>query len=452
MFARLSERLQNAARSLRGKGKVGPTDVKRAMREVRIALLEADVHFSIVKDFVDRVTERALGKEVLAGLNAGQQVIEVVQEELTVLMGGDAAELVKVPKPRRILLVGLQGAGKTTTAGKLARYLVRQGRTPHLVAADVHRPAAVHQLEVLAKQVGVVCTSPVQGEGAVSVAARGHEEALSSERDDVVIDTAGRLHIDAVMMDELRQVAASVKPDEVLLVVDSMTGQDAVQVARTFHEQITLTGVILTKLDADVRGGAALSVRSVTGCPIKLVGTGERIDDLESFFPDRMASRILGMGDVLTLIEKARSAVDEREARAMEERLLRDEFTIDDLLGQIEKFRSMGTFKSLISMMPGMNVAKLMPQLEGGEREFDRIRAMARSMTVGERAKPEIINASRRRRIANGSGTTVTEVNRLLKTFAGLRVFLGQMVGTAKGKRRNLTLPIPPSRGSFRKR
>lgn len=445
-FEGLSERLQSVMRKLRGKGKVTEADVKEAMREVRLALLEADVNFKVVKEFVDRVKERAVGQEVLKSLTPGQQVIKVVKEELTQLMGGEQSKLAQAAKaPTKIMMVGLQGAGKTTTTGKLAKYLKKQNRRTLLVAADVYRPAAIKQLEVLGASLDTPVFSLGDKESPVKIAQEGVAKAKSDGFDYVIIDTAGRLHIDETMMDELKQIRDTIEPDEILLVVDAMTGQDAVNVAQSFNEQLGLTGVVLTKLDGDTRGGAALSVKAVTNCPIKFVGLGEKTDALEPFHPDRMASRILGMGDVLTLIEKAQAAVDQEKAKELERKMRTLTFTFDDFLEQLRQVRQMGPIEDMLSMLPGVGQIKGLKNIQVDERQLARVEAIICSMTPEEKAHPEIINASRRKRIANGSGTTVQDVNRLLKQFEDMKKMMKQFQQMTKGskkKKRGFRFPF----------
>lgn len=418
-FEGLSERLQQVMNRIRGKGKVTEADVKEMMREVRLALLEADVNFKVVKDFIRQVSERAVGQEVMKSLTPGQQVIKIVKEELTALMGGEQSQIAVAKKPPTVvMMVGLQGAGKTTTTGKLANLLrKRHNRKPLLVAADVYRPAAIKQLETLGKQLDMPVFSLGEHANPVEIAKQALERAKEEHYDYVLIDTAGRLHIDEALMDELKQMKEAVKPDEIFLVVDAMTGQDAVNVAQSFHEQLGITGVILTKLDGDTRGGAALSIRAVTGAPIKFAGMGEKLDALEPFHPERMASRILGMGDVLTLIEKAQAAVDEEKAKELEQKMRTATFTLDDFLEQLGQVRKLGPLDELIKMLPGANKIKGLANIQVDEKQIARVEAIIRSMTKEEKTHPEIINASRKKRIAKGSGTTVQEVNRLLKQF-----------------------------------
>lgn len=438
-FEGLAERLQNTMQKIRGKGKVTEQDVKEMMREVRLALLYADVNLKVVKSFVQRVSERAVGQEVMKSLTPGQQVIKVVKEELTALMGGDASPPVFSSRPPTVMMMtGLQGAGKTTTAGKLANLLRKKyNRKPLLVAADVYRPAAVNQLQTLGKQLDIPVFAPGENRNPVEIAKQAIDAAREGHHDYVIIDTAGRLHIDEALMDELKQMKEAVRPDEIILVVDAMTGQDAVNVAKAFDEGLGITGVILTKLDGDARGGAALSIRAVTGKPIKFIGVGEKLDQLETFHPERMASRILGMGDVLTLIEKAEAAVDREKAMEMEKKMRSMTFTLDDFLDQLSQVRKMGPLDELLKMIPGFGKMKGMENLSVDEKQIRHIEAIIRSMTKEERANPEMINASRRRRIARGSGRPVQEVNRLLKQFDAMKKMMKQMSNfQKKGKRR----------------
>ncbi|CAJ1002193.1 signal recognition particle protein [Brevibacillus aydinogluensis] len=429
-FENLTSRLQNAFDKLRGRGKIDETVVNEAMREVRLALLEADVNFKVVKDFIARVKERAVGQEVLKSLTPGQMVIKIVNEELIELMGGQVAQLAVANRPPTVVMMaGLQGAGKTTTTGKLAKYLQKQNRKPLLVAADIYRPAAIKQLQVLGEQLNVPVFSLGDQVSPVEIARQAIEHAKENHLDYVLIDTAGRLHIDEALMEELKQVRDVAKPDEILLVVDAMTGQDAVNVAESFNSQLELTGVVLTKLDGDTRGGAALSVKAVTGKPIKFAAMGEKLDALEPFHPDRMASRILGMGDVLSLIEKAQAAVDEEKAREMEKQMRQGEFTFDMFLESMQQLRNLGPFEDILGMLPGMN--KLKGQLKVDEKQIARIEAIVKSMTKAERANPELLNASRRKRIAAGSGTSIQEVNRFIKQFEEMKKMMKQFTGVA---------------------
>jgi signal recognition particle subunit SRP54 len=435
-FEGLSERLQGVFKKLRGKGKISEEDVKTAMREVRLALLEADVNFKVVKDFIGKVRERAVGQEVLQSLTPGQHIVKIVHDEMTALMGGTESKLKFSPHPPTIIMaVGLQGAGKTTTVAKLGKTLLKQGRKPLLVACDIYRPAAIKQLQVLGEQTSIPVFSMGQN-NPVDIARASLEFAKSRGCDTIVLDTAGRLHIDNDMMDELVKIKENVNPHEILLVVDAMTGQDAVNVSEHFNSQLGLTGVVLTKLDGDSRGGAALSVRAVTGCPIKFVGMGEKLDALEPFYPDRMASRILGMGDVLSLVEKAQANIDKDKAREMERKIREQDFTLEDFLEQMQQVKSMGPLDELLGMIPGMG-----KQLKGvntsfDEKELAHIEAIIKSMTKGERRNPGIINGSRKKRIARGSGTRVQDVNRLLKQFEESRKMMKQFAELGKKSRK----------------
>jgi len=432
-FEGLAGRLQETLNKLRGKGKVSEEDVNAAMREVRLALLEADVNFKVVKDFISRVKERAIGQEVLRSLTPGQQVIKVVNEELTELMGGQISKLNLSPKPPTIIMmVGLQGAGKTTHTGKLAKHLLKLNKQPLLVAADIYRPAAIKQLQVLGEQLNVPVFSQGDQVSPVEIAKNGLQFAKNEHRDVVIIDTAGRLHIDDELMKELINIRDAVSPTEVLLVVDAMTGQDAVNVAQSFNEALGLTGIVLTKLDGDTRGGAAISVKAVTGCPIKFVGLGEKLDLLEPFHPDRMASRILGMGDVLTLIEKAQENVDAEKARELEKKIRKAEFSLEDFLDQLGQLKKMGPLEDVLGMLPGMNKVKGLKDLKVDDKHLGKIEAIIRSMTTQEKLHPEILNASRRKRIASGSGTTIQDVNRLLKQFEDMKKMMKQFTGMGK--------------------
>ena len=427
MFESLSDKLQGALDGLKGQGKLTEKDVERAAREIRLALLEADVNYKVVKEFVDKVKERALGAEVLESLTPVQQFIKIVNEELTALMGAAATKLTFSPRPPTvIMMVGLQGSGKTTACGKLAKFLLAQGKSPGLVAGDVYRPAAVDQLKTLGEQLGV----PVYDEGTtadpVDIAKHGVEWARQKGRDVLIIDTAGRLHIDEKLMDELVNIRNLVKPHNILLVVDAMTGQDAVNVALQFQEKVQFDGVILTKMDGDARGGAALSVRAVTGKPIKFVSTGEKLDNFEYFHPDRMASRILGMGDVLSLIERAEETMDEKKAEELEQRLRKTQFTFDDFLDQLQQVRKMGSLSSILGMIPGIPANKL-KGLQVDDKAFDRIQAIILSMTAEERRHPDIINGSRRKRIAAGCGSDIQAVNQLLNQFKQMQKMMKQL-------------------------
>lgn len=439
VFESLSTKLQETFRKLRGYGKLTEKNIEDSLREVRLALLEADVSFKVVKEFIANVKERAVGQEVLTSLTPGQQVIKIVNDELTKLMGEHEARLMVADHPPTvIMLVGLQGAGKTSTAGKLGALLKKEGRRPLLVAADVYRPAAVTQLQVLGKQLDLAVFN-IPGASPVQIATQAMDYALSYQRDTVIIDTAGRLHIDEAMMDELKQIQARVKIHEILLVVDAMTGQDAVNVAAAFRDALSaggtgLTGVILTKLDSDTRGGAALSVRAVTGCPIKFTGSGEKMENLEVFHPSRMASRILGMGDVLSLIEKAEANVDPGKAKNLLEKLKKADFTLEDFLDQMHEMKKLGPLDQILGMLPGIP-AKQLKGVQVDEKEMGKVQAIIQSMTKQERANPAIINGGRRRRIAAGSGTTVQDVNRLLQQFEQSRKLMKQFAEMGgKGK------------------
>lgn len=442
-FENLSEKLQNALGSLTGKGKLSEKDIDQAMREVRLALLEADVNFKVVKDFVKKIKEEALGEKVMNSLTPGQQVIKIVNEELTALMGSSESKLDLSKRPSVIMMSGLQGAGKTTTCGKLAKKLKKDGKRPVLVACDVYRPAAIKQLKVVGESVDVPVFTMGDKISPVDISRAAIEHSIKNNNDVVIIDTAGRLHIDEELMDELKAINDAVNPSEILLVLDAMTGQDAVNVAKTFDEKLSLTGVILTKLDGDARGGAALSLRAVTNKPIKFIATGEKMDALEVFHPERMASRILGMGDVLSLIEKAQATIDEKSAKELEQKLRSQTFTLDDFLVQMEQMRNMGPLDELIGMIPGMN-NKALKGIKVDEKEFARIEAIIKSMTTKERMKPEIIDISRRRRIATGSGTSPAEVNRLLKQFKDLKKMMKQFGNMEKNfKRGKFKMPFP---------
>ncbi len=432
-FEGLADKLSAAFKRLKSKGKLSEDDVKEAMREVRLALLEADVNYKVAKDFTKKVTERAIGSEVMESLTPAQMVVKIVDEELTALMGGGETRLVSPPSPPSIIMMcGLQGSGKTTHCGKLAKMLKSRGHRPLLVAGDIYRPAAIKQLQVVGSQAGV----PVFEKGTekpVKICKEAIRRAKDYGNDYVIIDTAGRLQIDEVLMDELHEIKNAVQPTDILLVVDAMTGQEAVNVSKTFDEKLDITGVILTKLDGDTRGGAALSVRAVTGKPIKFAGTGEKLDDLEVFHPDRMASRILGMGDVLTLIEEAQVKMDQKAAEKVSRRMLENKMDLNDLLDQFNQVKRMGPLKSVLSKMPGME--KQLKDVDIDDRDMDRMAAIILSMTQEERAKPAIINPSRKRRIAAGSGMRVEDVNRLLRQFEQTQKLIKQLKGKG-GKRR----------------
>ena len=435
-FEGLSDKLQKAFKKLTGKGKLSEQNIKDAMREVRMALLEADVNYLVVKDFIKKTTERCIGAEILANLNAGQQVIKIVNEELTALMGGSNAKLTWSPSvPTIYMLCGLQGAGKTTMAAKLAGYLTKQGKKPLLAACDIYRPAAIKQLQVVGEQVGV----PVFEKGTqspVKTAKEAVEYARYYGQDVLIIDTAGRLHIDEALMQELQDVKAAVRPQEILLVVDAMTGQDAVNVAKTFDEKLSIDGVIITKLDSDTRGGAALSVRAVTGKPIKFAGTGEKLGDIEPFHPDRMASRILGMGDILTLIEKATSAAELEEAEKLAAKNKKNptDMDLNDFLDQMRQIKKMGPLQNVLGMLPG--VGSKLKDVEVDENALKKPEAIICSMTLQERHNPSILNASRRKRIAAGAGVTVQDVNALIRQFEQMQKMMKQMMGNKRGMMR----------------
>ncbi len=427
MFGSLSDKLQDILGGIRGKGKLSESDVNTAMREIRMALLEADVNYKVVKDFTDSVKERSVGSEVMESLTPGQMVVKIVNEELTELMGEKESRLnPPARRPGVILLCGLQGAGKTTHAGKIASYLKKDGKSTMLVAADVYRPAAIRQLEVVSEQVETDFFSMGDQVSPVDIAKAALKEAKAKGLDYVIIDTAGRLHIDDELMGELSAIKKVTQPDDILLVVDAMTGQDAVNVAESFNEELGITGVVLTKLDGDTRGGAALSIRKVTSRPIKFVGVGEKMEDLELFYPDRMASRILGMGDVLSLIEKAESVIDMKQAKELEEKIRSQSFDFNDYLDQMEQMKNLGPLDEILAMIPGVN-NKMLKNINVDERELDRVKAMILSMTIEERTKPEIINASRKRRISEGAGVSIQELNRLLKQFKEMRKMMKNM-------------------------
>ena len=438
IFESLSDRLQETFKKLRGHGKLTEDDVNEAMREVRMALLEADVNFKVVKNFIKTVKERAIGQDILETLTPAQEVVKIVDEELTNLMGGTQSRINISPNPPTIIMMaGLQGAGKTTSAGKLGLSLKKQGKRPLLVACDIYRPAAIKQLQVVGKQLDIPVFSMEQGTDAVTIAKSSIAYSQSHANDVIIIDTAGRLQIDEALMQELRDIKAEVKPHEILLVVDAMTGQESVNVAQTFNDSLGLDGVIMTKLDGDARGGAALSVKAVTNVPIKFIGMGEKLEPLQPFHPDRMASRILGMGDVLSLVEKAQQTFDMEEAKKMEKKLRKDEFTLDDFLSQMQQVKKLGSLENILGMIPGMGGLK--KQLEGQDIDLDgkemrQIEAIIRSMTPQERADITIINGSRRKRIAMGSGTRVQDVNKLLKQFGEMRKMMKKMKKMQKGK------------------
>ncbi len=435
MFDALSERLRKTLGTLTGHGRVSAADVDAAMREVRLALLEADVNFKVVKDFVGRVRERATGADILNSLTAGQQVVKIVNEELVALLSAGDRSFRLTGNPAIIILVGLQGSGKTTSAAKLSRYLVKMGRRPIMVAADPYRPAAADQLETLGKSLDVPVYRAPTGTSVLGIAKGGMDAARKLVRDTVILDTAGRLTADEPLMKEIADLAAAYKASETLLVVDAMTGQEAVNVASAFHAAVPVTGLILTKIDGDARGGAALSISAVTGLPVKFLGTGEKTDALEPFHPDRLASRILGMGDVLTLIERAQENYDEKTAAKMAEKLRKNSFTLEDMLDQMEQVRKMGPMGQIIEMIPGMGGYAKQAQDSVDRGDLKRVEAIIRSMTPGERRDPNILNAARRRRIAHGSGTRLQDVNALIKQFGGLQKMMKQMSGGRMGRR-----------------
>ncbi len=433
-FESLSDRLQSVIKKIRGSQKITEDDLKETLREVRMALLEADVNFKVVKDFVARIKERAMGQEVQASLTPGQFIIKIVNEELTDLLGGTQSKLAVASKPPTvIMLVGLQGAGKTTTAGKLANHLRKNGKKPLLVAGDVYRPAAIKQLQVLGEQLDMPVFTLGDKVSPVEIAKQAMSKAFSLACDTVIIDTAGRLHINEELMGELQDIKNTVKPHEILLVVDAMTGQDAVTVAEAFNNDLGIDGLIVTKLDGDARGGAVLSVKAVTGCPVKFVGVGEKLDALETFHPDRMASRILGMGDVLSLIEKAQSVFNAEDAARLEKKMRKEEFTLEEFLEQMQQVKKLGSLESILGMLPGMgNISQKLKDANVDEKEMARVEAIIRSMTPSERRHPNIINGSRRKRIAAGSGMRVQDVNKLLKNFEQSKLMMKKLKGMNK--------------------
>jgi signal recognition particle subunit SRP54 len=444
IFSGLAEKLQSTLKKLSSKGKLNEKDVDSALREVKLALLEADVNYKVVKNLVNNIKERAVGHEVMESLTPGQQVVKIVNEELTKLMGGQQSEISISPEPPTlIMLVGLQGSGKTTTAGKLAKMFKNEGKNPLLVAGDIYRPAAIRQLQVLGERLEIPVFSMGDKQSPVDIIKAGLSKAESDGNDVVILDTAGRLHIDEEMMDELQDIKESTEPDEILLVVDSMTGQDAVNVSENFDKKLGVNGVVLTKLDGDARGGAALSVKAVTGKPIKYIGTGEKLDNFEAFHPDRMSNRILGMGDVLSLIEKAEQSIDKEKAKKLEERLKNNQFTFEDFLDQLEQLRDMGPLDEIMGMIPGMSGAKQLKNLQVDEKQLDHIEAIINSMTKEEKVEPKVINGSRRKRIAKGSGTSIQEVNRLLKQYRETKKMIKQFNGSkGKGLMGKMNLPF----------
>jgi len=430
-FENLSEKLGGVFKKLKGRGVVTEKDIKESMREIKLALLEADVNYKVVKDFIAKVSERCVGADVLESLTPGQQIIKIVNDELTILMGSENTRIEYSKNPTVVLLAGLQGAGKTTFCAKLAGLMRKKhNKRPLLVACDIYRPAAIKQLQVVGKQLDIPVFEMGTDTTAVKIAKSAIEHAKAHGNDFVIIDTAGRLHIDDELMQELEDVKAAVKPDEILLVIDAMTGQDAVNIAESFNSRLEVTGVIVTKLDGDTRGGAALSVKAVTGKPIKFCGVGEKLSDIEEFHPDRMASRILGAGDVLSLVEKAQEAFDEKDALALEEKIRQNTFNLDDFLTQMQQMKKMGPLSSLLKMVPGVD-AKALDGANIDERKLDRVEAIIKSMTMQEREKPEIINASRKKRIAAGSGNQVSDVNLLLKQFEQMQKMMKQLGGGA---------------------
>ena len=439
MFDSLSDRLNSVFKKLKGHGKLSETNISDAMREVRMALLEADVHYKVVKQFIADIKERALGKEVLASLTPGQQVIKIVNDELTELMGSQHQDLdLKGPSPVSVMLVGLQGSGKTTTAGKLAMFTRKKGRKPYLVPADVYRPAAIDQLKKLGEQLDIPVFPSESSMDPVRICQDAQVAAQRAGCDTLFLDTAGRLHIDETLMGELSHIREGVTPSDILLVADAMTGQDAVNIAGAFNDTLDIGGVVLTKMDGDARGGAAISIKSITGKPIKFIGVGEKLKDLEPFHPERMSSRILGMGDVLTMIEKAQAVMDEKKAIELEKKLRKSQFTLEDFRDQMVQIRKMGSFSDLINMIPGMGKIKQLKNLEVDEYEFVRIEAIINSMTPQERQTHTIINGSRRKRIAKGSGTRVQDVNKLLKNYSQMLKMMkkfnkGGMRGLGRG-------------------
>ena len=440
-FEGLSSRLQEITRKLRGKARITESDLKEVLREVKLALLEADVNYKIVKDFIKVIEEKALGQDVLKSLTPGQQVVKIVKDELVALLGGEESKINFTPNPPTIImLVGLQGSGKTTTAGKLANIIRKQGKKPLLVACDVYRPAAIKQLQVVGKQLDIPVFSNETEKNVSSIARQAISYAISKLNDVVIIDTAGRLQIDEALMQELKDLKRDVKPHEILLVVDSMTGQDAVNIAKTFNEELGIDGLVLTKLDGDTRGGAALSVKKITGRPIKYIATGEKLNDIEAFYPERMASRILGMGDVLSIIEKAEETFDMEEAAKLEKKMRKQGFDLDDYLTQLRQMKKMGSFSSILKLIPGMNKLK---DIKVDDKEFVKIEAIICSMTQEERRNPKILNGSRRLRIAKGSGTTVEQINKFMKSFEMTQKMMKDMTsnkGAMKRMMKNMNL------------
>ena len=441
IFGSLADKLQETFKKLTGKGKLTEADIKVAMREVRLALLEADVSYKVVKDFVAKVTERAVGTEILESLSPGQQVIKIVNDELVALMGSENAKINMNSKPPTVvMMVGLQGTGKTTSVAKIANIFKKKGKRPLLVAGDIYRPAAIKQLQVLGEQLDIPVFSLGNQISPVEIAKQAKEHAVKHGNDLVLIDTAGRLHIDEGLMQELKDIKAAVSPDEILLVVDAMAGQDAIKVAESFNNDLEIDGLVLTKMDGDTRGGAALSAKAVTGKPVKFVGMGEKMDAMEPFYPERMASRILGMGDVLSLIEKAEQVIDEKKAKEMEERMRENGFTFDDFLDSMAQLKKMGNMKDLLGMLPG-GLGRQLRDVDIDEKEMARVEAIAKSMTKEERRNPKIINASRKQRIAKGSGVQVQNVNKLLKQFGDMQKMMKQMQAMQDGKKERVHAP-----------
>ena len=453
IFESLSDKLQNAFKGLKSRGKLNEKDIDAAMREVRLALLDADVNYKVVKDFVKQVKERSLGSEVMDSLTPGQQVIKIVNEELSELMGGTQSKLTFSSSGQTvIMLVGLQGAGKTTTIAKLGKQLKKEGRMPMAVAADVYRPAAVKQLQIVGEQAGIAVYAEEGVQDAVGIVKRAMDKAKVLGNDVVLVDTAGRLHVDEVLMQELKDIKSSINPQEILLVVDAMTGQDAVNAAKSFNEDLGIDGVILTKMDGDTRGGAALSIKAVAQKPIKFVAVGEKLDALEPFYPDRMASRILGMGDVLSFIEKAQETFDADRSKELEEKIKKQEFDFNDFLEQMQQIKKMGSIKSILEMLPG--VPKEVKNMDIDEGQMDRVQAIIYSMTPAEREKPGIINASRRKRIASGCGLDVREINRLIKQFNESKKMMKQMTNMQTGagskkRKKGKRMPFNPNNMKF---
>jgi signal recognition particle subunit SRP54 len=441
MFDALSDKLQGILKNLRGYGKLTEKNVADAMREVRLALLGADVNYKVAKDFIERTKQRAIGQEVLTSVTPGQQIVKIVHDELIALMGGDSESAIRNPQsaiPGNWMLVGLHGCGKTTTCGKLGRLMAKQGRKPLLVACDVYRPAAINQLETLGKQLQLPVFSVRDEKNVVEICRRALAFATAQDRDTIVFDTAGRLHIDEELVQELVRMKETVSPREILLVADASTGQEAVNIAGHFDKALGLTGIVLTKLDGDARGGAALSMRAVTGKPIRFVGVGEKLDDLEPFYPERMAGRILGMGDVVSLVEKAQTAFDAKQTEEMQRKIEDQSLTLEDFLSQLQQFKKLGPLENLLGMLPGMDK---MGDLSGGEKQLKRVEAIIQSMTPDERRRPEILNASRRARVARGSGTTVADVNELLKQFGTMKQMMKRMGKMQKAFARKGTMP-----------